>query len=86
MFEMGNEYWQMRITSMDQLENLTKDALLETATDKGNDKAIQDAALERWLLLDDKDFAESMTKLRDLIKTARRLITRSDDMSAGQGS
>lgn len=76
----------MRITATQQLETLSKDELLEVATDHRNDKEIQDAALERWLRLDDKDFSDSITKLKSLIDTAKRLIGRSDDTTAGHGA
>ena len=76
----------MQISSVEQLENLSKDELLEVATDRRNTKDIQDIALERWLLLDDKEFSESMTRLRQLVDTARRLMHRSDDASAGRSS
>ena len=82
----GYEYKLMRITLVDELENLTKDQLLEVATDKRNTEVIQDAALERWLMLDDKDFADSISRLRQLVDTAKRLMRRSDDAAAGHGS
>ena len=82
----GYEYKLMRITLVDELEYLTKDQLLEVATDRRNNKAIQDAALERWLMLDDKDFAESIGRLRQLVDTAKRLMRRSEDATAGHGS
>ncbi len=76
----------MQISTVEQLENLSKDELLEVATDRRNNKDIQDIALERWLLLDDKEFSESITRLRQLVETAKRLIRRSDDTSAGRSS
>ena len=82
----GYEYKLMRIILVDELEYLTKDQLLEVATDKRNNKTIQDAALERWLKLDDKDFADSISRLRNLVDTAKRLMRRSDDAAAGHGS
>jgi len=76
----------MQVSSLAELETLSKDELLEVATDRQNTKEIQELALECWLLLDDKEFSESITRLRQLIDTTRRLLRRSDDASAGHGT
>ena len=62
----------MIFSALDKIVSLSKEQLLEVALDRLNSQLIRDAALQRWLMMDDKDYAASIDRMRRLIREARQ--------------
>jgi len=58
----------MVVDSLDALGKLSKDDLWEVALDKENAAVIQDIALQKWLVLNEREHLESMARMRALLR------------------
>ena len=58
----------MIVTTLDVLARLSKEELWEAALDKQNTPDIQDIALRKWMVLDERDHRESMARMHNLVR------------------
>ena len=72
---------KMKMTSRERIALLSKQQLLDVAIDKQNSRDIRDAALQRWLAIDDEDFAASIDRMQNLIHEAHRRMRSGGDVS-----
>jgi len=61
----------MAITSLDDLAKLTKEQLWQAALNKENGRDVQDEALRRWMAIDDRDYENSIQRIRALLDQLR---------------
>jgi len=74
----------MIVSSVTQLSKLSKDELWEVALDRGNSLEVQNAALEFWLMIDDRDYMDSISRMRDLINHAKKFMLGLSDIRASR--
>jgi hypothetical protein len=61
----------MIYTSKDELSALSKNDLWLAALNKDNSRDIQDAALQMWMAIDDRDYENSIQNMRALLDKLR---------------
>jgi hypothetical protein len=74
----------MIIISVAQLSKLSKEELWEVALERANSLEVQNTALELWLMLDDRDYMDSISRMRELINNAKKFMLGQSDVHASR--